>query len=144
MFPSPPPATRALILINIAVSLLQQLLPNLMAGLFALWPPHSGLFEPWQLITYPFLQAQWAHGGWADLLFYLFALFMFGSALERRWGGRRFVICYLLCALAAAMTQLAVHARAAGSRGSRGRSGASPAPPSILLQILDITARYLT
>ncbi|TLZ19108.1 MAG: DUF1751 domain-containing protein, partial [Gammaproteobacteria bacterium] len=43
MFPSPPPATRALILINIAVSLLQQLLPNLMAGLFALWPPRSGL-----------------------------------------------------------------------------------------------------
>src|SRR5947208_169904 len=43
MFPSPPPATRALILINIAVSLLQQLLPNLMAGLFALWPPHSGV-----------------------------------------------------------------------------------------------------
>src|SRR5437879_11566473 len=92
MFPSPPPATRALILINIAVSLLQQLLPNLMAGLFALWPPHSGLFEPWQLITYAFLHAQWAHGGWAHLFFNMFALFMFGSALERRWGGRRFVI----------------------------------------------------
>src|SRR2546429_5733888 len=84
MSPSPPPATRALILINIAVSLLQQLLPNLMAGLFALWPPHSGLFEPWQLITYAFLHAQWAHGGWAHLFFNMFALFMFGSALEDR------------------------------------------------------------
>src|SRR2546429_430938 len=54
MFPSPPPATRALILINIAVSLLQQLLPNLMSGRFARWAPHTGLFPPvpaWLLVT---------------------------------------------------------------------------------------------
>src|SRR5204863_1937929 len=102
MFPSPPPATRALILINIAVSLLQQLLPNLMAGLFALWPPRSGLFEPWQRITYAFLHAQWAHGGCAHLFFNMFALCMFGSALERRWCGGRFGVDYLLCARAAA------------------------------------------
>ncbi|TLY77941.1 MAG: rhomboid family intramembrane serine protease [Gammaproteobacteria bacterium] len=123
MFPSPPPATRALILINIAVSLLQQLLPNLMAGLFALWPPHSGLFEPWQLITYAFLHAQWAHGGWAHLFFNMFALFMFGSALERRWGARRFVIYYLLCALAAALTQLAVQGSAGSAEPVIGASG---------------------
>src|SRR5437879_13479016 len=105
MFPSPPPATRALILINIAVSLLQQLLPNLMAGLFALWPPHSGLFEPWQLITYAFLHAQWAHGGWAHLFFNMCALLIFGSALAWRWGGRLFVIHHPLCVLAAAPRQ---------------------------------------
>src|SRR5438270_13939850 len=107
MFPSPPPATRALILINIAVSLLQQLLPNLMAGLFALWPPHSGLFEPWQLITYAFLHAQWAHGGWAPLFFNMFALVMFGTALERRWAGWRFLISSLLSPPAAPLRALA-------------------------------------
>ncbi len=123
MFPSLPPATRALILINVCVSLLQQLAPDLMAGLFALWPPGSGLFEPWQLITYAFLHAPWAHGGWTHLFFNMFALFMFGGALERQWGGRRFVIFYLVCALTAALTQLVVQGSAGAAEPVIGASG---------------------
>ena len=38
----------------------------------------------------------------------MFALYMFGRALEAYWGARRFVIFYLVCVLAAALTQLAV------------------------------------
>jgi len=53
----------------------------------------------------------------------MFALFMFGSALERRWGGRRFVIYYLLCALAAALTQLAVQGSAGSAEPVIGASG---------------------
>jgi membrane associated rhomboid family serine protease len=118
MFPLPPPVTRALIFINIGVLLLLQLSPKLIGGLFALWPPRSGLFEPWQLITYAFL-----HGGWAHLFFNMFALFMFGGALERRWGGRRFVIYYLVCVLTAALTQLAVQGSAGAAEPVVGASG---------------------
>jgi rhomboid family protein len=118
MFPLPPPVTRALIFINIGVLLLLQLAPKLIGGLFALWPPRSGLFEPWQLITYAFL-----HGGWAHLFFNMFALFMFGGALERRWGGRRFVIYYLVCVLTAALTQLAVQGSAGAAEPVVGASG---------------------
>jgi membrane associated rhomboid family serine protease len=118
MFPLPPPVTRALIFINIGVLLLLQLAPKLIGGLFALWPPRSGLFEPWQLITYAFL-----HGGWAHLFFNMFALFMFGGALERRWGGRRFVIYYLVCVLTAALTQLVAQGSAGAAEPVVGASG---------------------
>jgi rhomboid family protein len=114
----PPPVTRALIFINIGVLLLLQLTPKLIGGLFALWPPRSGLFEPWQLITYAFL-----HGGWAHLFFNMFALFMFGGALERRWGGRRFVIYYLVCVLTAALTQLVAQGSAGAAEPVVGASG---------------------
>jgi len=101
MFPAIPPATRALILINVAVFLLQQYAGELIAQLFALWPLGSG-FRPWQLITYAFL-----HGGVLHIFFNMFALYMFGGALERFWGGRRLVLFYLVCVLTAALTQLA-------------------------------------
>src|SRR6202050_1975807 len=104
MFPAIPPATRALILINVAVFLLQQVpgAGDLIAQLFALWPLGGG-FRPWQLITYAFL-----HGNVLHIFFNMFALYMFGGALEHYWGGRRLVLFYLVCVLTAALTQLAV------------------------------------
>lgn len=102
MFPSVPPATRALILINIGVYLLQQVAGAPIAQLFALWPLGSPEFRPWQLITYAFL-----HGSVAHIFFNMFALYMFGRALEAYWGGRRLVMFYLVCVLTAALTQLA-------------------------------------
>ena len=46
----------------------------------------------------------------------MFALFMFGRALETYWGARRFVFFYLVCVLTAALTQLAVECPAARRR----------------------------
>ncbi|HYL02186.1 MAG TPA: rhomboid family intramembrane serine protease [Steroidobacteraceae bacterium] len=101
MFASVPPATRTLILINVGVFLLQQLAGPLVAELFALWPLGSPLFRPWQLVSYAFL-----HGSVLHIFFNMFALYMFGRALELYWGGRRFVLFYLVCVLTAALTQL--------------------------------------
>lgn len=101
MFPSLPPATRALVLINVGVYLLQQVAGQQIALLFALWPLGSPEFRPWQLVTYAFL-----HGSVAHIFFNMFALFMFGRALEAYWGGRRLVMFYLVCVLTAALTQL--------------------------------------
>ena len=103
MFPRLLPATRALILINVGVFLLQLAFPAVMNGFFSLWPRGSGFFHPWQLLTYGFL-----HGNFTHLAVNMFALFMFGSTLEQLWGGRRFVIFFLVCVLTAGLTQLAV------------------------------------
>jgi membrane associated rhomboid family serine protease len=103
MFPLLPPATRALILINAGVFLLQQVFPDAMLQWLALWPYHSGMFWPWQLISYAFL-----HGNLVHIFLNMFALFMFGRALEAYWGGRRLLLFFLVCVLAAALTQLAV------------------------------------
>jgi membrane associated rhomboid family serine protease len=78
---------------------------------FALWPLaasslNAGVaFEPWQLLTYAFL-----HGGLAHLAFNMFALYMFGSAVERVFGGRRYLTFYTVCVLSAAVAQLIVAA----------------------------------
>jgi membrane associated rhomboid family serine protease len=120
MFPAIPPATRALILINIAVFLLQQVAGDLIAQLFALWPLGAG-FRPWQLITYAFL-----HGGVLHIFFNMFALYMFGGALERYWGGRRLVLFFLVCVLTAALTQLAVQYPAANGTLADAADAAGP------------------
>jgi membrane associated rhomboid family serine protease len=100
-----PRATRTLILINVGVFLLEQIYPRVLLQQFALWPLHTPLFRPWQLVTYGFLHDP-THI--AHIFFNMFALFMFGRSLEYYWGARRFVIYYLVCVVAAGLTQLAV------------------------------------
>lgn len=68
---------------------------------FALYPYGSPLFEPYQLVTHMF-----THGGWGHILFNMFALWSFGSLLERSWGPKRFLIFYLACGLAAGLAHL--------------------------------------
>ena len=97
------PLTRTLLLINIAVFVGQLLLPGVLEQWFALWPTGTGLFNPWQLITYAFL-----HGGIAHILFNMFALWMFGATLENYWGGKRFLIYYMITGLGAGLMQMAV------------------------------------
>lgn len=105
-----PPVTTALIVANVAVFLLQSLVPGLFVP-FALWPLaasnlNAGVaFAPWQLVTYAFL-----HGNLMHLAFNMFALYMFGSAVERVFGGRRYLTFYGVCVLSAAIAQLIVAA----------------------------------
>lgn len=118
MFGSIPPVTRALILANVAVFLLQQAFGNALIAWFALWPLGSGLFHAWQLVTYAFL-----HGGIAHIFLNMFALYMFGRTLETYWGGRRFLFYYFICVIAAGLTQLAVQAAGAAAEPVLGASG---------------------
>ena len=82
MFANIPTATRALILINVGVFVLQQYSATRCRHLFALWPHDSAAFHPWQLLSYAFL-----HGSIGHIFLNMFALFMFGRALEAYWGG---------------------------------------------------------
>lgn len=115
-----PPATRALILINVGMYLLQLFAGSLIEQLFALWPLGSELFRPWQLLTYAFLHDP---HNFAHIFFNMFALFMFGRSLELYWGGRRFVVFYLVCVLAAALTQLGVQGASREAEEVIGASG---------------------
>ncbi len=58
--------------------------------------PSSPNFGPWQIVTHMFM-----HGGLAHIFFNMFALYMFGSTLERFWGPKRFLIYYFVCGLGA-------------------------------------------
>jgi membrane associated rhomboid family serine protease len=98
-----PPVTRAILIANVVVFLLQFVAGNLLLSLFALWPVGDTLFQPWQLLTYSFL-----HAGFLHIFFNMFALYMFGTPLEAFWGSRRFAFYYVACVLTAAATELVV------------------------------------
>lgn len=56
-------------------------------------------FYPWQFITYMFM-----HGNIGHIFFNMFALWMFGAAVENYWGTKRFLIYYLVAGIGAAIT----------------------------------------
>jgi membrane associated rhomboid family serine protease len=116
------PVTRSLLIANLIGFALQYLLGARM-GAFALWPPGGGVFvpdfAPWQLVTYAFL-----HGNLTHLLFNMFALYMFGSEVERLLGARRYLVYYFACIIGAGLTQLLVAGADDGfARATVGASG---------------------
>jgi membrane associated rhomboid family serine protease len=106
-----PPVTLFLIAANAVVFLLQLAIPGIDTP-FALWPLGAARasggqvsFQVWQLVTYAFL-----HGGLLHIAFNMFALYMFGSAMEQVFGPRRYLTYYFVCVLSAAIAQLATSA----------------------------------
>lgn len=68
---------------------------------FALHFPKNEAFQPWQIFTHMFM-----HGGFMHILFNMFALWMFGTPVEQRFGGKKFLFFYLSSGLGAALLML--------------------------------------
>lgn len=111
------PVVLNLIIINALVYVAQMILDKTigLTNILALYPYDSGLFEPYQLVTHMF-----AHdpSNIFHILFNMYALWMFGSVLERVWGPKRFLIFYLVCGLGAGVAQMLVGAPAIGASGA--------------------------
>jgi membrane associated rhomboid family serine protease len=114
MFTNLPPVTKALLIANGLVFLLQQLLGDANFIPFMLWPLADGgidasgaapSFLPWQLLSYGFL-----HGSFMHVAFNMLALVMFGAPLEYTWGNKRFLTYYMVCVAGAGVCQLLVGA----------------------------------
>ena len=115
--PPIPPLTKNLMLACTAVFCLQVFLS--LDRWLALWPLGSGLFMPWQIVSYAFL-----HGGMGHLFFNMLGLWMFGSELERLWGPKRYWQFLLAGVLAAAAAQLLVTWLTGSNTPTVGASGA--------------------
>jgi membrane associated rhomboid family serine protease len=116
--PPLPPITQALILINVAMFCLDQALNNVLSLYFGLWPLQSGYFYPWQVVSYAFL-----HGSIGHIFFNMMGLWMFGSELERVWGGRRYIEFLAASILTAAALQLLLSALFGWGNPTVGASG---------------------
>ncbi len=114
--PPLPPVTKAIMLICTAMFCLQLILP--LDRWLALWPLSTGLFAPWQMLSYGIL-----HGGTFHLFFNMLGLWMFGSELERLWGTRRYIHFLIAGVLAAAVAQLIVTALTGSIAPTVGASG---------------------
>ena len=109
----PTPVSLGIIISCLAVFLLRNISPAL-----ALWPLESGIFYPWQVVTYGFL-----HGDFTHLFFNMFAVYMFGTPLERAWGTQRFSLYYATCIIGAALMQIIVQQFEGGIYPTIGASG---------------------
>lgn len=107
------PIALGIIIACVAVLLLGNLSPGL-----ALWPLESGMFYPWQVLTYGFLHANFSH-----LFFNMFAVWMFGTQLETAWGSNRFAVYYTTCVVGAAIIQILVQQFEGGIYPTIGASG---------------------
>ena len=70
---------------------------------FALIPVFVMKGEIWQVVTYSLLHADFSH-----LFFNMLTLWFIGAYLERDWGPRRFIECYMFCVVGAALVTIAV------------------------------------
>ena len=68
---------------------------------FALYFPKNDLFQPWQIITHMFM-----HGNMMHIFFNMFALWMFGTAVEQNMGSKKFIFFYISSGLGAALIML--------------------------------------
>lgn len=104
--PRLPLVVKNLLIIN-GLFYLATLLINgeLMRHLFGAHYFDSEYFRVWQPITYMFM-----HGGFFHIFFNMYALFLFGSAIESAWGPKRFLQFYIFTGIGALITQMGVNA----------------------------------
>ena len=100
LFGNIPTATRNLFLVNALMFIATCINQNYMVATFAMFFPTSPFFHWWQPVTHMFM-----HGGFLHIFLNMWCLLMFGSALERSIGSRKFVLFYFVAGLGA----VAVH-----------------------------------
>jgi len=101
------PATKHLLIINVIVYLVWSLTSTRGGGspldALALYSPVTGYFHWWQPVSYMFM-----HGNFTHILFNMYSLWLFGTAVERNLGTKRYLILYFVAGLGAAATHLGV------------------------------------
>ncbi|MBK8562577.1 MAG: rhomboid family intramembrane serine protease [Saprospiraceae bacterium] len=70
---------------------------------FAVFYPTSPFFQSYQVVTYMFM-----HGNLTHIFFNMYALYMFGTAVESVWGPKRFLFYYLFTGFGALALQMIV------------------------------------
>ncbi len=97
-------AIKHLLIINILFFVATSLYGEQMYQLFSLWFPQNSNFELWQIISHMFM-----HGGFMHILFNMYALWAFGTPLERMWGRNKFFFFYFSAGLGSALLHTAVN-----------------------------------
>ncbi|ATA74140.1 MULTISPECIES: rhomboid family intramembrane serine protease [Capnocytophaga] len=96
-----------LIIINVIVFFIAEynLIPNInLTENAAIYFFENPNFKWWQYITYMFM-----HGGLMHLFFNMYALWAFGSPLEKIWGQQKFLFFYFSCGVGSALIHSGVN-----------------------------------
>ncbi|KAA5535930.1 rhomboid family intramembrane serine protease [Paenimyroides baculatum] len=98
------PVVKQLLIVNVIIFLAANFFMPILKDYLPLYYFENPAFQFWQPITHMFM-----HGSIPHILFNMFALYSFGSVLEQIWGGKKFVLFYILCGLGAAILHTAVN-----------------------------------
>lgn len=110
MFNRIPPVVKNIIIINIIMFIATLIIGNFMYEKLSLFYFKSQFFKPYQFLTHMFM-----HGSFVHILFNMYTLFFFGSVLENVWGGKKFLLYYLVTGIGAAILHsLVLHLQATG------------------------------
>ena len=97
-------AIKHLLIINILFFIATSLYQEQMIQLFSLWFPENENWQLYQIVSHMFM-----HGGFMHILFNMYALWAFGSPLERMWGMNKFLFFYFSAGLGAALIHTGVN-----------------------------------
>lgn len=117
-----PLVTRNLLIINVFLYFATSILRGrgiYLDALMGMYFWQMEAFSPYQFITYMFM-----HGGIGHLFFNMFAVWMFGSVVERFWGAQKFFLYYFFAGIGAGLIQQLVWQYTGGYGVTIGASGA--------------------
>jgi membrane associated rhomboid family serine protease len=114
-----PTVTKNLIITNVIMFVATLFGEDFMVGTFAMFFPASPYFRWWQILTHMFM-----HGGFWHIFFNMYTLFIFGTALERTIGSKKFLVYYFITGLGAVALHTGVEYLQAMSYASAGNTAA--------------------
>ncbi len=97
-------AVKHLLIINVILFFATMLYGEQMYQWLSLWFPKNTNFEWWQVISHMFM-----HGSLMHIVFNMYALWAFGTPLERIWGRNKFLFFYFSAGLGSAMLHSGVN-----------------------------------
>nr|WP_298793741.1 rhomboid family intramembrane serine protease [uncultured Allomuricauda sp.] len=97
-------AVKHILIINVILFFATQMYGDQMYQWLSLWFPQNGNFQWWQVVSHMFM-----HGNLMHILFNMYALWAFGTPLERVWGRNKFLFFYFSAGLGSAMLHTGVN-----------------------------------
>ncbi len=102
------PTVKQLLIINLIFYVCSNFLGSIEINykMFSMYYYQNPNFRFWQPLTHMFMHAPIPN--FSHILFNMFGLYSFGSALEQMWGGKKFLFFYISCGLGAALVHTLV------------------------------------
>jgi membrane associated rhomboid family serine protease len=97
-------AVKHLLIINVIMFFATQMYGDQMFQWMSLWFPQNPNFEWWQIVSHMFM-----HGNLMHIVFNMYALWAFGTPLERIWGRNKFLFFYFSAGLGSAALHTGVN-----------------------------------
>jgi membrane associated rhomboid family serine protease len=98
---------KQLLIINIIFYIGSNYVGEMAYQLFSLYYPENPSFRYWQPLTSMFMHAKIPN--FMHILFNMFALYSFGSALEHYWGSKKFLFFYISCGIGASLLYMGMN-----------------------------------